>query len=423
MMEHQFVLLSLAFLLVLLNGFFVAAEFAIVKLRAAQTERLAGRHRLRGRVLQNVHAHLDTYLSVCQLGITLASLGLGWIGEPAVARLLESWLHLSDFIPANAVHGISFAVAFFVISYLHIVLGELAPKSMAIRRAEELALWTAPPLYLFYRVMQPFIWLLNGSALLLLRAMGFDLTRAGEGAYSAEELKQLLAASHLHGELGAEEADILQPATRMVSLDVQANVADNLRTINRHRFSRYPVCDGTIDRIIGIAHIKDLFAAMREGSDLGDLRPQLRKALIVHDKTPAFELFRLFREGYPHIAVVDDEVGNVLGFITLEDLLETLFGHIQDEFRRSKDDWLQLRDGSLLGSGTLSLYSLEKLLGVSIASEESHTIGGLVMETLDHVPRRGERVEFDDFEVLIGRMRGPVIAQLQVFPKQKAASH
>lgn len=437
MLTHQLWLLLLALFLVFLNGFFVAAEFAIVKLRESRASLLADEKGIRGRILLHVREHLDAYLSACQLGITLASLGLGWVGEPAVARLIEPVLASLGVASAKMIHGVSFVIAFSIISYLHIVLGELAPKSMAIRRTEITALWTASPLYLFHLLMYPFIWLLNGSALLLLRLMGFDLERKGEEAYSAEELKRLLAASHLHGELGKEETDILQrtmefskltvgdlmqPITRMVSLDLQASAAENLRTIHHHRYSRYPVRDGTIDRIVGIAHIKDLFAAIREGNDLSELRSLLREALIVHDNTPAFKLFRLFREGYPHFAIIDDDVGNVFGFLTLEDLLEAMVGHIQDEFRRYKEDWLKLRDGSLLGSGTLSLYSLEKMLDISIPAEESHTIGGLIMEKLGHVPGPGEEVEFPDFRVLIGHMKGPAIAQLQVFPRRKATS-
>jgi len=438
MLNQQLWLLLLAFFLVLLNGFFVAAEFAIVKLRESRAELLAEQRGIRGRLLLHVRENLDAYLSSCQLGITLASLGLGWVGEPAVARLIEPALEAMGVGSRKVIHGVSFVIAFSIISYLHIVLGELAPKSMAIRRTEVTALWTASPLYLFHLIMYPFIWLLNGSALLLLRLMGFDLEREGDQAHSADELKQLLAASHMHGELGKEETDILQrtiefsnlvvgdlmqPITRMVCLDLQASAAENLRIIHHHRYSRYPVRDGTVDRIVGIAHIKDLFAAMRTGNDLSDLKPLLRRALIVHDNTPAFKLFRLFREGYPHFAVIDDEVGNVFGFLTLNDLLETMVGHIQDEFRRYKEGWLKLRDGSLMGSGTLSLYSLEKMLGIPIRAEESHTIGGLIMEKLGHVPVPGEEVELRDFRVLIAHMRGPTIAQLQVFPRVKAASH
>lgn len=437
-MDGQLWLLGLVLFLVLLNGFFVAAEFAIVKLRLTQAEELAGRYGMPGRVLRDVRGHLDAYLSACQLGITVASLGLGWIGEPVVARFLEPLINVIGLQSDGAVHAISFAVAFTLISYLHIVLGELAPKSIAIRRAEIISLWTATPLYLFHWIMYPFIWLLNGSALLLLRAMGFDLSQAGEEAHSAEELKQILVASHLHGELGKEEvdvlqrtlefanltvADLMQPASDMILLDLQNTPAQNLRVIDRYRFSRYPVCDGNIDVIAGIAHIKDLFAALRAGHDLSNLRPFLRKPLIIRDRTHAFRLFRLFREGHPHFAVVGDEVGNVIGFLTLENLHEAMVGHIQDEFRRAKDDWIGLRDGSLIGSGTLTVYSLEKLLGAEIRTGEAHTVGGLVMEKLGRLPVRGERVSFDAFEVLVSHVRGPTIAQIQVFPRPQSDLH
>jgi CBS domain containing-hemolysin-like protein len=426
---HQALLLALAFFLVLLNGFFVAAEFAIVKLRGTRAEAMARHYRLPGRVLRHVRTHLDAYLSACQLGITLASLGLGWIGEPAVARLIEPLVAPLGLGP-GAVSGISFTVAFLVISYLHIVLGELAPKSIAIRRPEITGLWTAMPLWLFHFVMYPFIWFLNGSALFMLRFMGFDLGRGGDEAHSPEELKQILAASHLHGDLSREQwdilrrtlefadlkvADVMQPASDMVALDLRKNAEENLALIDRFRFSRYPVCDGGIDRIVGLAHIKDLYGRWQPADGMEKLRPLLRHPLIVREDTPAFRLYRLFRKGYPHLAVVDDAVGNVVGFVTLEDLQEAMAGHIEDEFRRTREDWVRLSDGSLVGTGTLPLHGLERLLNRRIGTDQ-HTIGGLVLSRLDRVPRAGERVRLDGFEVEVTRMRGPIIAEVRVFP-------
>ena len=195
-------LTAIGLLLVLLNGFFVAAEFAIVKLRRTQAEELAKTHGLRGRVLRTVRTHLDAYLSACQLGITLASLGLGWIGEPAFARLIEPALAYAGITDPKVVHSIAFAFAFALISFLHIVVGELAPKSLAIRRAETVSLNTALPLYVFYWVMYPFIHLLNGAANFLLRGLGIELASEGDEAHSVDELRTVLRARHRHGELG-----------------------------------------------------------------------------------------------------------------------------------------------------------------------------------------------------------------------------
>lgn len=431
-MQENLLYTALAVFLVFLNGFFVAAEFAIVKLRMTQAEEMAVKHGLPGRLLKSVRRNLDAYLSACQLGITLASLGLGWIGEPAFARLLEPLL-LSFGVESQALlHGVSFAVAFTIISYLHIVLGELAPKSVAIRKTEAMSLWTATPLWVFYWVMYPFIWILNGSANLILRMMGVDLASEGDDAHSAGELKRLLVASHRHGELDKAEADILsrtlefseltvgdlmRPASEMVALDIQEPLKDNLAIIVQHRYSRYPVCDGDRDNIIGLAHVKDLFAVLLNG-DLTDLRPHLRDVQMVHRDTPAFDLFQLFREGHPHFAVVDDDYGNVIGFVTLDHMLEALVGHIQDEFRRSKDDWVQAKDGSLIGSGTLPLYSLERKLAIDVDVEDVDSVGGLVMWQLQRVPQKGDRVEFEDFTIVVKDMRGPKITRVQVFPRR-----
>ena len=215
----EFLNLFLAAFLILLNGFFVAAEFAIVKLRLTQADELARHTGVFGRVLRTVRGQLDAYLSACQLGITLASLGLGWIGEPAVADLLRPLL-LSWGATEQWVHGASFAIAFSLISFLHIVIGELAPKSIAIRKPAITALWLATPLFAFYWISFPFIWLLNRSAGLVLRLVGFDMDQDGDQAHSVEELKDVLLASHRHGELGAQETEILSRALEFSELAV-----------------------------------------------------------------------------------------------------------------------------------------------------------------------------------------------------------
>lgn len=430
-MDSNLLLTAFAVFLVFLNGFFVAAEFAIVKLRMTQAQEMAEEYGLPGRLLASVRQHLDAYLSACQLGITLASLGLGWVGEPAFARLIEPLARLAGIESDEAIHRLAFALAFSLISFLHIVLGELAPKSIAIRKADRVALWTAPALWGFYWLMYPFIWILNGSANLILRLMGYRLDTEDDAAHSAGEIKSLLVASHRHGELDSAEADILsrtlefselmvgdlmRPAAEMVMLDLQDTPEENLAITAQHRYSRYPVCDGDRDNIIGLAHVKDLFAALREGRELNDLRSLLREVQMVHRDTPAFDVFELFREGHPHFAIVDDDLGNVIGFVTLDHMLEALVGHIQDEFRRSKDDWLEAKDGSLIGSGTLPLYSLERRLGIDIDVEEVDSVGGLMMWQLGRVPQKGDRVTFPGFSIVVKDMRGPKISRVQVFP-------
>lgn len=430
----NYLLVLFAFGLVLLNAFFVASEFAIVKLRQTQADALALTHGYRGRVLRNVRNNLDAYLSACQLGITIASLGLGWIGEPAFARLLERPLAGIGIESPAVIHGIAFAVAFSIISFLHIVVGELAPKSLAIRKTEVTSLWTAVPLWGFYWLMYPFIWLLNGSALILLRLMGVDMSGEGDEAHSVAELRKVLAASHVHGELGGEEAGILsraldfsdltvgelmRPASDMVYLDLQDAPEQNLAVIDRHQYSRYPVCDGDRDNIVGLAHVKDVYRLLRQGRPLTELGNELRDVQLINRDTPALELLNMFRSGHPHFAIVDDDLGQVVGFVTLDHLFEALVGQIQDEFEHRKLVWRRLEDGSFLGSGALPLFSLERLLGIEIENDDVDSVGGLVMWQLDRVPKKGDRAGFEDFDIVVREMHGPRIGRVQIYPSRR----
>ena len=430
---HSLLLLLFALFLVFLNGFFVAAEFALVKIRLARAEELGQERGWPGRMVAHVRKRLDAYLSACQLGITLASLGLGWIGEPAFATLLEPLLAGWGVTDPEVIKGVSFGVAFSIISYLHIVLGELAPKSVAIRSSDQTSLWTAAPLFAFYWLMYPAIWFLNGSANLILRALGVNLSHEGDDAYSADEIRKVLSSSHLHGELGAVEKDILartldlrelsvgdlmRPANEMVVLDLTWSWAENLSRIDAQGYSRYPAVEGDRDAVVGVILVKDLWAAQRKGATLEDLRPLVREIPIVHRDTKAFELLRMFREGQPHFAIVDDDLGTTLGFVTMDHLIAAMVGDVQDEFRRARAAWLLQPDGSYLGDGKLSLYSLEQVLGRSIEVEEVDSVGGLVMWKLERVPEKGAKVSLPGFEVVVKEMRGPRIAQVLVIPKK-----
>jgi CBS domain containing-hemolysin-like protein len=422
-----------ALLLVLLNGFFVAAEFALVKLRLTRAEELAEELGAHGRALLHVRQHLDAYLSACQLGITVASLALGWIAEDTFVELLRPWLLALGVASERVLESVAIGGAFFIITFLHITLGEQAPKSMAIRRPERVALLAALPLIAFRYLAYPFIWILNASSLLILKGLRVDVAAGEEEeAHSAEELRQLLASSHLHGEIGKVERDILsrtldlrelsvgdlmRPASEMVVLDVTAPWTENLARIEQHGYSRYPAVVGDRDEVAGLVLVKDLWAAERRGADLGELRPHLREIPIVHRDTKAFELLRMFREGQPHFAVIDDDLGTLVGFVTMDHLVAAMVGDVQDEFRRASADWVRQPDGSFVGDGKLSLYSLELVLGRGIEVEEVDSVGGLVMWKLERVPQRGDRATFSGFEVLVREMRGPRVSQVQVFPR------
>jgi CBS domain containing-hemolysin-like protein len=333
------------------------------------------------------------------------------------------------------VHGVAFAVAFAIISFLHIVLGELAPKSLAIRKPEVVSLWTAVPLYLFYWLTYPFIWLLNGSANLILKIFGVDLAREGESAYSHDELKALFRASHLHGELGRTESeilrhgldlhdltvgDVMQPLAELVAIDVDAPFGETLELIRSGEYSRYPAYSGSPHELVGLLHIKDLFVASERLRDIQDVRPYLRELPIAPDDRPLLKQLQMFRTGAPHMAAAADDYGTIIGFVTLERVLETLVGPIDDEFRKHEFGWRRRDDGSVVGPASLSIVSLESVLGIAIDSPEANSVGGLVLDRLERLPQSGERVDFDRFCVEILGMSGPKIESVRVLPKASA---
>lgn len=427
-----------AIFLVLLNGFFVAAEFGLVKLRVTRVRSLAKVGGLRGRLLVAVHQNLDAYLSACQLGITLASLGLGWVGEPAFAQILEPLLTAIGIESAEWIHSISLFFAFFVISFLHIVVGELAPKSMAIRTPERVSLWTAPALYLFYWMMFPAIWVLNKSANAVLRWLGLDASHGSDAHYSPEELKMILRGSHASKQLTPDEwsimaqmldfgdleiSDLMRPINEVVAMYKDVSLEENMATAARNRFSRYPYIDSDGETVLGMLHLKDLFLAQQSGKSLDDLSKHLRHVEYVPPNTPALELFRRFRKGAPHFAMVGYRDSKPVGFLTLDNLLSALVGQIRDEFRQNDNDWTLLDDGTLIGKGSLPLFTLGIALGIDLDNEEVESIGGLIMQVLGDLPEEGQKIEFPQFDVVVKKMNGPRIILVRVHPKLERSEY
>lgn len=434
-MGSQLLLILVALFLVVLNGFFVAAEFGLVKLRQTRVQALNRQGGWRARILLKVHGQLDAYLSACQLGITLASLGLGWVGEPAFAALLEPFFALIGIGSPELIHGIAFFIAFFTISFLHIVVGELAPKSMAIRMPESVGLWTAPALYTFYWLMYPAIWLLNASANLVLRLVGMAPAQEHDAHYSADELKLILRTSHLDSDGFTDEewntlahmldfsklqvGGLMRPFHEVMALSAEDDSHSNLERILQHRYSRYPYLDAD-GLVLGIIHLKDILPALhpaRDAEPLEDLQTFLRPPLIVTPDSAAIALFRQFRGGAPHFAIVAWPGQPPVGFITLDNLLAALVGEIRDEFCGGQNDWLRQEDGSLLGRGSLPIFTLERALGVEITDEDADSVGGMVMWRLGNLPVEGQKIEFEHFDVVVKKMNGPKIVLLRVFPK------
>jgi CBS domain containing-hemolysin-like protein len=421
----DFGMILFALVLVLLNGFFVAAEFAMVKLRSTKVEAIAEQNGWRGQILRTVHSQLDAYLSACQLGITLASLGLGWVGEPAFAHLLEPLLGAVGVQSPEVIKGVSFFSAFFIISYLHIVVGELAPKSWAIRKPELLSLWTAVPLYLFYWAMYPAIYLLNASANGILRIAGQgEPGPHHEHHYSREELKLIL-----HSSRGQDPSDqgmrVLASAVEMgelevvdwansredlITLDVNAPLKEILALFRRHKFSRYPVYDNERNEFVGLLHIKDLLLELAaldhvpESFNLGELLRPLERV------SKHMALSHLLE----HFALVEEADAKVIGYLTMEDVLEVLVGDIQDEHRKAERGILAYQPGKLLVRGDTPLFKVERLLGVDLDHIEAETLAGLIYETLKRVPEEEEVLEVEGLRIILKKMKGPKIVLAKV---------
>jgi len=429
-------LIIVAILLVALNGFFVAAEFGLVKLRQTRIREIAKTRGWRGRILAIVHSKLDAYLSACQLGITLASLGLGWIGEPAFAGLLEPLFIRLGVTSPQLIHGISFVSAFTIISFLHIVIGELAPKSIAIRNPEQIALWGAAPLYGFYWLMYPVIWFLNSSANLVLRLFGLGNVHGHDAHYSADELKlilrgngpddlftrdewNILAKTLDFSEL--EVSDLMRPIHEIAALHRSLSLQANLKIVYDKRFSRYPYFDTNGVDVLGVIHLKDLFFAQQEGKAIEDLHKYLRPVQYISPDTSALEVFRHFRMGAAHFAIIGQKGQKPQGFITLDNLLSAMVGEIRDEFRQTNNDWTRLDDGTLIVKGSLPIFSLERILGIDIENEELEledevSIGGLIMSKLQDIPVEGQKIEFNQFIIVVKKMNGPRTLFVQIYP-------
>jgi CBS domain containing-hemolysin-like protein len=412
-------MILLAFALVLLNGFFVATEFALVKVRATRLRQLAEQGNTNAALALRMTEQLDAYLSACQLGITLASLALGWIGEPAFADLIEPGLASLGTWARPFAHVIAVTFAFFVITVLHIVAGELAPKSLAIWKPEKTSLAIARPMELFYRVFLPFISVLNGAARAMLAPFGIA-PAAAEGQHTIEEARMILAESLAGGrdsdtrrrlverafEFSMKRArQFMVPRADIVYLDVTAPLAENMETARRMGFTRYPLTRGALDNVLGIVHIRDLTAGAGRLHSSEDLLRVAREPLFIPESSPADVVLRQFQSRRLHQAIVVDEYGGTSGLVTLEDLLEELIGsEIQDEFDSGEAaPVLALGGGSFSVSGGYALSDLVALLGETLEDpEEAVTVGGYVQNRLGRLGRVGDLVELGEHHALQG---------------------
>lgn len=438
MILYDTLLICAGFALVLLNAFFVAAEFGMVKLRSTRVQEIVAQYPLRGKILATVHAHLDAYLSACQLGITLASLGLGWIGEPAFARLFTPLMKTVGVDSPALIEVTSFIMGFSLISFLHIVVGELMPKSLAIRQSEQISLWTALPLYVFYWLMYPIIWTLNNCSNFLLRLLGLDVINVKEQIHSTDEIKLILRSSQIHGELTPQASnilahtleladlqamDVMRSSEDMVMIKTPITKQELLNTMNQYRFSRYPVFKQKSKQIIGLLHIKDIQLLLQEydNDDKIALKEFVRPIPKVPHRTPVLVLLRQFQSGMPHFALVYGRHGGVVGFITLDNLLHLVIGVIKDEFHKTQEAWIKHGDGSLSVKGDCPIYALERALKKEIIltpeeEEEFATVAGLILYRLGAMPQEGDTIHFLEFSAVVESIQGAKISQVRIIP-------
>jgi CBS domain containing-hemolysin-like protein len=407
--------------LVLLNGFFVAFEFAVVKVRATQFEEGLRQGR-RVRVAREILASMEAYLSAAQLGITLTSLGLGWAGEPFIARLLAPVLEASGIANQKIVAALSFAIAFAIITFLHIVAGEQAPKILAIRRARQILLFCAWPMRVFYLVFRPLIHVINVCSTWVLKHIFRLKPQPGhESAHTAEELRSMLETS-TGGEgapvsvLGREilinaldmrqrvVRDIMTPRGEVVFLDLDDGFEAAIRSARQSKHTRYPLCRGQLDDAVGIVHIKDLLALVQDGKS--DLMSIKRDVIHVPEMMPLERLLKLFLGKGAHLAVVVDEYGGTVGVVTLDDVLAELVGEIQDEFDSADTEYRKISDDEYLLDGGFALHDLNDLLGTKLVSSEVSTIGGYVTHRFGHLPKQGESVAFDGYDFTVQQTNG-----------------
>jgi CBS domain containing-hemolysin-like protein len=412
--------------LVFLNGFFVAAEFALVKIRMSQLEALADEGNTRAAKAQTVAGDLDAYLSACQLGITLASLGLGWVGEPFMAQLLQPAFRLIGVISPTIITTVSFLIAFSVITFLHIVLGEQAPKILAIRKPVPATLIVSGPLRWFYAIFKPAIWFLNVSANWVLKnILRTEPVKEGEIAHSEEELRLILDESEKSDEvssIGREilvnaldmrrrvVRDIMTPRADVVYLDIEESFDENVKKALASRHTRFPLCRGHLDNTIGLIHIKELVPLMRDPQP--DLMKIRRELIPVPEMMSLEKLLNLFLVRHAHLAIVVDEYGGTVGMVTMENVLEELVGDIQDEFDMEKAEFRKINDNEFVVDGGLGLYELRDLADLEVENADVSTVGGYVTQLLGHLPKQGEQVPIEDYIVTVSQTDGRRVGQL-----------
>lgn len=422
----DFVYLGLAIFLVFMNAFFVATEFSIVKLRPTKVDELIALKRPGALMVRSLVGNLDGYLAATQFGITLASLGLGWLGKPAFRRIIESPLDFFGITQESQQNIIAGILAFLIINVLHIVFGELVPKSLAILKPERIALAVAYPMKLFHGLMYPAIWTLNGGANLILRMMGLS-TIDHSGGHSEDEIRIILNQARSAGRLSAERAEMLQkamslptktaldfmvPRNEVVCFDINLDMDENLGRASKSTHTRFPLCDRELDNVIGMVDLRDVLETMRNNlSQKLDLKDLATPPTYFPESMTGERLLAEFRYRRVHMAIIVDEYGGASGIVTPNDVVSAVMGELDEE---EEKEVVVLPGGAYEVDGTAPLEEIEETLGIKIASEDMRTVAGFVMEKLGRMPRKNDRVNEQGFVFHITEVQGPKVSKIRM---------
>ncbi|MDD1368107.1 hemolysin family protein [Bacillus sp. MHSD17] len=401
-------------ILIAFTGFFVAAEFAIVKIRSSRIDQLVAEGKRGALAAKKVTTNLDEYLSACQLGITVTAMGLGWLGEPTIEKLLHPLFEKWNLNPSIS-SVLTFGLAFMIMTYLHVVVGELAPKTMAIQKAEQVTLLLAGPLMMFYKVMYPFIWVLNGSARVVTGLFGLKPASEHEVAHTEEELRLILSDSYESGEINQAEykyvnnifefdnriaKEIMVPRTEIIGFYLEDSVEEHMKVIQNERYTRYPIFGEDKDDIIGMVNVKDFFIRYmnNDKEDLSSIRTYMRPIIEVMETTPIHDLLLQMQKKRIPMAVLYDEYGGTAGIVTLEDILEEIVGEIRDEYDEDEAPPIQhVNEQHIIVDGKVLISEVKDLFGLHIEEDDVDTIGGWIMMQ-NHEIEEGQHVEAEGYE-------------------------
>ncbi|MBO0961293.1 HlyC/CorC family transporter [Neobacillus sp. MM2021_6] len=417
-------------ILIALTAFFVTSEFAIVKIRSSRIDQLIEEGNSKAVSAKRVISNLDEYLSACQLGITITALGLGWIGESTIEHMLGPLFQRLN-VPESATQILSIGIAFATITFLHVVVGELAPKTLAIQKAELITLLVSRPLILFYKIMYPFIWVLNGSARIVSSMFGLKPVSENEIAHTEEELRIILSESYKSGEINQSEfkyvnkifefdnriaKEIMVPRTEMVSLSKDDSLETFLEVLREEKFTRYPVIDGDKDHIIGLINIKEVMTDLIGNENLSSqtLESYSRPIIRVIETIPIHDLLVKMQKDRVHMAILMDEYGGTSGLVTVEDILEEIVGEIRDEFDMDEiPEIRKIKENHYIIDSKVLVTEVNDLLGVEIDDEDVDTIGGWIL-TENYEAKEGDIIHHDSYTFKILDMEEHHIKYLEV---------